>query len=140
MFLLALVITLEHATTPETQAHGLMYRKALPENHGMAFSFAESKRRAFWSKNCIIDLDVAFLNKDHVIQEICRLRAQPTEEVFSTKPTQYVVEMNAGFFEKNDVHVGDKIIWETSAFYGSIIPHVKASYGRSQSASRHLSQ
>ncbi len=117
-----LCITLEHTITPEQQAQGLMYRKSMPENHGMTFSFDSPRKLTFWSKNCCFDIDLAFLNCNHVIQEIYLLKAHPTQRITSKLPAQYVVEMNAGFFEKNGVRIGDSIVWESCLQSAMIIP------------------
>lgn len=116
-----MMITLEHAVTHEQQAKGLMYRDSLPENHGMTFSYTCPKKRTFWSQNCLIDLDIAFLDENHVILEIDLLKCKPVMRITSEQPAQYVVEMPAGFFEKNGILPGDQIIWESAAPTGSII-------------------
>ena len=126
MFLAIICITLEHAITPEEQAQGLMYRKSMPENHGMTFSFDSPRKLSFWSKNCYFDIDLAFLDCHHVIQEIYLLKANPTQRITSKLPAQYVVEMNAGFFEKNGVRIGDSIVWESCLPSAIIIPQKPA--------------
>lgn len=120
-------ISVEHATTHEQQAKGLMYRESLPQNHGMIFSYDSPQRLTFWSKNCLIDLDLAFLDSDHVIQEIYLLPAKPLTRITSMQPAHYVVEMEAGFFEKEGISLGDRIIWEGHSPTAEIILREKAS-------------
>ena len=133
-------ITLEHAVTYEEQAKGLMHRESMPENHGMAFSYEAPKTLIFWSKNCLMDLDLAYLDANHVIQEIYLLTKEPLTRITSKFPAQYAVEMNAGFFERNEVVPGDQIVWESSWPNGEIKRRAPALQKKSEAVSLPLSQ
>ncbi|MCP5469075.1 MAG: DUF192 domain-containing protein [Chlamydiales bacterium] len=119
--LLSLCLFLEHAVTPEQREQGLMYREALAENSGMTFNYEEPQKLTFWSKNCLIDLDLAFLDSEKVIQEIYLLPAEPLTAITSKKRAQYAVEMNAGWFKKHEVKVGDQLQWKTGSSCGEVV-------------------
>ena len=91
---------------------GLMFREHLPENEGMLFVFQEEAKHSFWMKNTLIPLDIIWMNKDLEVVHI--ETATPCEEEPCTvyAPTEealYVLEINAGLAEKNDVFIGSKV-------------------------------
>ncbi|MFC1809692.1 DUF192 domain-containing protein [Candidatus Omnitrophota bacterium] len=102
-------VSLEVADDVRTRTRGLMYRKSLPENYGMIFIFDTEKMRSFWMKNTLIDLDIAFLNKEGVIVDIKRMLKHSQRTTQSDAPAMYAIEMNAGWFPANNVTVGDTV-------------------------------
>ena len=59
-------VLLEVASTPDERRRGLMGRENLPSVCGMLFE-GLSGGGYFWMKNCLIPLDVVFLNKKGTI-------------------------------------------------------------------------
>lgn len=104
------LIDIELANTDFLRARGLMYRKSIPENGGMLFLMNFEEIQSFWMRNTFISLDILFVNAE---REIVTIRANTTplseRSYFSTAPALYVVEVNAGFSERNNIRVGDKI-------------------------------
>lgn len=94
-------------------AKGLMFRKSLDENNGMLFVFNDEKNRTFWMKNTKISLDLIFISKDKKIVDIkenflpCLNISCPSYT--STQSAKYVLEVNAGFVEKNKIQIGEDI-------------------------------
>lgn len=88
---------IEIAVTPEEQARGLMFRKAMPENHGMMFVFGNEASRTFWMKNTLIPLDILFLDADGKIVKIHE-NAKPLDEtqIPSGMPVFAAIELNGG--------------------------------------------
>lgn len=102
----------EVASSPETRALGLMYRESLDENKGMLFIFEDESQRAFWMKNTKIPLDMIFINKEKKIVNILTAEpcdADPCQNYGSEKPAMYVLEINAGLAEKNNLKIGDSV-------------------------------
>ncbi len=97
------------ADTPAALAHGLMYRKDLPDNEGMLFKFPSIREANFWGKNTYIPLDIAFIDKDNRIMEIKQIVPMSTRVIRSDGLCAMALEANAGFFDSNGVSVGYKI-------------------------------
>lgn len=104
------LLNLEVACTIEQITQGLMHRNALDENDGMIFVFDKEQVLNFWMKNTFIDLDIAFALNDN-IKTIKSMKALDETTVSSDVPSNIAIEMNKGFFEKNDIKPGSKIIF-----------------------------
>ena len=102
-------ILLEVADTPEARQHGLMGRKSLPSVCGMLFE-GLSGGGYFWMKNCLIPLDIAFMNKEGTIVKICSMKADNGEEHYEyDENVASAVETSKGFFKKNGIVAGFKL-------------------------------
>src|SRR5690606_36279434 len=55
-------ITAEIAATPKEQAQGMMFRTNLRADEGMLFPFEEMAPRGFWMFQCVIPLDIVWLD------------------------------------------------------------------------------
>lgn len=102
-------LSIEIADTPSKRATGLMDRKSLGEDHGMLFKFTHNDYLRFWMKSTYIPLDIAFLNDDGVIFQIAEMSPLSTRMICSNSPCKNALEVNRGWFKKNDIGVGDKI-------------------------------
>jgi uncharacterized membrane protein (UPF0127 family) len=100
---------IELADTPIKRAKGLMYRKTMGDNHGMLFDFKNKEYCTFWMKNTYIPLDVAFLSDNGTVLQIESMSALNTKKYSSKIPCRYALEVNYGWFKKNNVKVGTKI-------------------------------
>ncbi len=91
---------LEIAATPEQRALGLMGRSEVPRGTGMIFLFDEPAREGFWMKNCLVALDIAWLDERGVVVHLgeklppCRQEPCPTYE--PSAPAAMVIEVGAG--------------------------------------------
>jgi uncharacterized protein len=104
-------VRVEVADDPAEQAKGLMDRTTLGENRGMLFVFPDEEVRAFWMKDTLIPLSIAFIDSQRRIidiQDMKPLDDEPPHYV-SAEPAQYALEVNQGFFEKRGVKVGDRV-------------------------------
>lgn len=91
---------------------GLMYRKQMDENKGMLFIFPNSQIQTFWMRNTFIPLDMIFVNPDKMIVTIQKnTRVLSNSTYASTAPAQYVIEVDAGYSDRNNIKVGDKVNW-----------------------------
>ncbi len=112
-------IDVEYADTPEKQTKGLMNRATLGKLSGMLFIFPEEKTRSFWMKNVVFPIDVMFISSNGRINETTTLEPCPKDAdacptYDSKESAQYVIEVNAGFTQKNKIIEGD--ILEISGF------------------------
>ena len=97
---------------PKTSAQfnlGLMFRESLDPNAGMLFIFDEVSEKSFHMRHTTIPLDIAFINEEGVIESIKELEPLRSSPVYSDADVLYALEVNRGWFEENDVKVGDKI-------------------------------
>ncbi len=107
-------INVEIADDNEKRVKGLMFREKLRENSGMLFIFENEEYKTFWMKNTLIPLDIIFIDKNLEIMDIeyaIPCNENPCTLYYrSSKPSKYVLEVNAGFSAKNNIHEGNKII------------------------------
>lgn len=105
--------SVELATTPATQEHGLMDRTSMPADHGMLFVFPDSQPRTFWMKNTLIPLDILFFDAHRKLVTIQAnaqpCKADPCALYPSNAPARYVLELNAGTAAKLGARIGDAI-------------------------------
>ncbi|GAC03715.1 MAG: DUF192 domain-containing protein [Paraglaciecola chathamensis] len=106
-------LEVEYAHTFEQRAMGLMYRKTLCEQCGMLFKFSGSKKASMWMQNTFLALDVAFITSDGVITDIKPMQPHDLTSVGASEAVLYALEMNQGWFAKNGIKVGDKMVIKT---------------------------
>lgn len=99
-------IQVELANTFDSRRIGLMGRPNLPDNGGMLFDFGEDSTQCMWMKNTLIDLDVAFIDKQGRILNIEAMRAGTTDIHCSVKPARYALEMNLNWFANRAIKPG----------------------------------
>ncbi len=105
-------IIIELADSEEERTKGLMFRTSLKENAGMLFTFDQPSTKSFWMKNTLIPLDMVFIDENKRIINIETAQpcaADPCQTYMSKGPALYVLEVNAGFTEKNNIKTGDKV-------------------------------
>ena len=103
------IITVEIADTPQKRELGLMYRTSLDENKGMLFIFPTPSKLSFWMKNTFIPLSIAFIDEEGTIKEIENMEPETTITHVSKDLCKYALEVNQGWFERNNINVGDKV-------------------------------
>jgi len=108
-----LTINVEIAKTGAERSKGLMFRTELDENAGMIFIFEQEDRYGFWMKNTLIPLDMIHINKDKLIVDIIKnvppCVADPCPSYTPNERSLYVLEVNSGYSETNNVNIGDSI-------------------------------
>jgi hypothetical protein len=103
-----LQMLVEVCSSKQDIAKGLMYRMIpLRNNEGMLFLMPESKCHRFWMKNTFISLDMLFIDKDKKIVDIYE-NAKPLsiKNIVSKAPCKYILEVTAGFCNRNKVYPG----------------------------------
>lgn len=112
-----LQLEVEIARTAQERAYGLMERDALPENAGMLFVYKQqqSPDSGFWMYRTRIPLDIAFIGSEGTIRAIDSMVPCGNDvsgECPSYRagvPFSMALEVNAGYFKKHGVEVGDHI-------------------------------
>jgi uncharacterized membrane protein (UPF0127 family) len=105
------IINAEIAETEGAKRTGLMFRRVLPENYGMLFVFNDERNRRFWMKNTYIPLSIAYISGKGVINEIYLMKPLDTSVTYPSKiPAKYALEVKQGWFTRNGVKPGSKVI------------------------------
>ena len=104
-----MTISVDFADEQHERALGLMYKREMCEDCGMLFEFEGNQIGSIWMKNTYIPLDLAYITKDGIIVDIKPLTPHDLVAVNSPEPVLYALEMNQGWFDKQNIRVGDKV-------------------------------
>ncbi|MCU0680263.1 MAG: DUF192 domain-containing protein [Planctomycetes bacterium] len=103
------VVKVELADTPHKAYQGLSNRESLCQDCGMLFLFSEKKERSFVMRNMNFPLDIVWIN-NHKVINISENLPPEGEDYKNTYQSGGVVdsvlELNAGWCQKNKVKVG----------------------------------
>ncbi|MCD6009877.1 DUF192 domain-containing protein [Halomonas sp. IOP_31] len=110
-------LEVEIAREPHERARGLMGRETLPADAGMLFVYPreQSPQGAFWMRNTLIPLAIAFLGGDGEIRAIKRMVPCPGERASDCPtypagvPFRAALEVNEGYFAARGIEVGDRV-------------------------------
>ncbi len=104
------IFKLELALTREEITNGLMFRPHLEENRGMLFLFKQERTPSFWMKNCLIPLDIIFLDsRGQVVDisaEVLPCSVEPCPQYVPMAPARAVLELNGGAAAAHQIAVG----------------------------------
>jgi uncharacterized membrane protein (UPF0127 family) len=123
LLLAGVAYELELAADPASRERGLMGRAEIPARGGMLFAFPDDAPRAFWMKDCLVDIDVAFLDRSGVVVATHRMRAEPPrrpgegEAAYEARlrhyasglPARFAVELRAGSLQRLGLGPGDAV-------------------------------
>jgi uncharacterized membrane protein (UPF0127 family) len=118
-------VTLEIADNRAERERGLMFRRNMPENHGMLFVYPEPDELHFWMKNTALPLSIAFIAEDPDNKTATIVNVEDMEPytelpgAVSLKPVRFALEMNQGWFAKHGLKNGSRI--ELPSWVGSIV-------------------
>lgn len=109
-------ITIQTANTTNERAKGLSGKAFLGENEGMIFTFSQKTYPAFWMKDMNFALDIIWILNDTIIHIDENVPSPKPEQNESDLPlykppkaVNYVLEVNAGFCQRNGIKVGDSV-------------------------------
>ncbi len=102
-------LNVEIANNQTLRSRGLMFRKELPTNEGMLFIFDYEQYLSFWMKNTYIPLSIAFIDENGVIFDIFDMKPLDETPIKSTKKGLYALEMNKGWFKRNNIIPGHRM-------------------------------
>lgn len=110
------MVSVEIAKTPQEREQGLSDRETLCSNCGMLFIFDQPDIYPFWMRRMNFDIDILWIAGDRVVDITLSAKKPSVEdfespkEFYSSKmPIDKVLEVNAGWVEKNGIKVGDKV-------------------------------
>ena len=103
-------VMLQMAMLASEKARGLMFRDTLALDHGLCFISDRPKQQSFWMRNTRIPLDLAHFDSEGILLEIQQLYPFDETPVKSLHHRiQYSIEMNQGWFQRNNIRLGTKL-------------------------------
>lgn len=102
---------IEVADTPKQREVGLMYRRSMPEDHGMLFDFGRPQDISMWMQNTYVSLDMVFVGEDGRVTRVAENTEPLSTRIISSEgPARYVVELLAGSAKRIGLKSGDKVV------------------------------
>jgi uncharacterized membrane protein (UPF0127 family) len=102
---------LDVARTSDEQACGLMFRAAMPGDHGMLFPLQQARETAFWMENTPLPLDLVFVGSGGKVLRVARGEPFSRALIESGGIASAVVELNAGEAARIGLKAGDRVIY-----------------------------
>ena len=104
-----LLTDIEVVSKFEERREGLMFRKSISKNYGMFFIWDYKRQQCMWMKDTSLSLSVAYISNKGEILEIYDLVPFSKKSVCSKNSVRYALEVNRGWFKKNNINIGDSI-------------------------------
>jgi uncharacterized protein len=106
-------VSLEVAADQASRERGLSNRPEVPSGTGMVFLFPADTAVAFWMKDTLVALQIAFVGGDGRVVGLfemrpCRADACPTYA--PTRRYRYAVELPSGAFTAAGIREGDRVV------------------------------
>jgi len=104
-----LMFEVELSLSYEEANLGLSKRPYLPDRAAMWYEFDQETNLSFLTTDVVRDLSVAYMKEDGTIAEIIDRKANDSTPYKNKEPAKYVLEVMKGWFEENNIHVGDHV-------------------------------
>ena len=102
---------------------GMMFRKSMGENEGMLFVLPVAERAGFYMRNTLVPLQIAYIDPAGTILELHELKPLDESPVYSTATNiQFVLEMNTGWFTRNNLGTGAVIRTQLGPLPNAFVP------------------
>ncbi len=107
--------TLELADTPRKQRLGYMFRERIGPREGMLFLFDDVDAHSIWMKNCVVPLDILWLDEGfrvlHQVRDAQPCPAGgPCPSMVPPVMSRYVLELSAGAAASAAIENGDRLV------------------------------
>lgn len=103
----------ELALTPQQRYRGLSGRDRLAADGGMLFVYPRPQVLEFCMRDCLVPLDIAFINADRCVVATATMEVEPDrvgrKAYTSDVPAQYALELPAGALAGAGVRAGDRV-------------------------------
>lgn len=106
------LIEVEVADTLVRQIFGLMGRTNLPKDTGMLFFLKKPVPICFWMKDTPLPLSIGFLDEEGILLSHEDMEPFSETQHCSKQPVKYVLEINKGWFEENNIVIGEQLTTE----------------------------
>ncbi len=107
-----ILISVEIVTSMKDLRTGLSYRDEMCEKCGMIFLQGDSDKYSFWMHEMRFPLDIIYIRDNKIVEIFKNVPIYTNESYTVIKPEQdanIVLELNAGFSDKNNIKIGDRI-------------------------------
>jgi uncharacterized membrane protein (UPF0127 family) len=105
--------TAELAVSDQQRAQGLMFREKINEDQAMLFIFEEEDIHSFWMKNMRFAIDILWLDGQrrvvHIENRVPPCSKDPCPSYVPATAAAFVLELEAGFVEKHELRLYDRI-------------------------------
>lgn len=109
-------LDIEIAENDDDRTRGLMWRRHMDEEQGMLFIMEQQEMQAFWMLNTYIPLDILFIDEQFRIVTIQKnTKPQTLDQVPSSAPARYVLEVNGGYCDRHSIREGQFIKYQRTA-------------------------
>ena len=113
VFIKNIPIYVDLAINDTERQKGLGEREHLDDGRGMLFVFPNPEKFQFWMKDMQFPLDFIWI-KDNVVIDLTKNVPIYTDGVYTrlqpSEPVNKILEVNAGFIDKNQIQIGDPIV------------------------------
>lgn len=107
-------VLVEIADSETEMSKGLSNRKSLRDNQGMLFLYDRAGKYTFWMKDMLFPLDFIFIKSGKIVNIAVNI---PNPKKAGEAPVildqnqefDWVLEVNAGFVQKNNIKIGDSV-------------------------------
>ncbi len=106
----------EVARTEGELSQGLMFRKELPDHHGMVFEMGYDRDWSFYMRNTYVRLDMIFIDADWRVVGVVENVPPLTEDSRSVgAPSRFVLELAAHEARRAGIQAGTQLAFEKLA-------------------------
>ena len=114
------IVSVDIADTQDLRMTGLSNHEELELDRGMLFVYSEASPRGFWMKGMKFPIDIIWITEECKISNITENVPIPSmiavnnedyEIYTSGGPVEFVLEVNAGYVQDNQVFVGETVIF-----------------------------
>lgn len=107
--------TLELADTPRKRRLGYMFRERIGPREGMLFLFDDVDTHSIWMKNCVVPLDILWLDEGfRVVHQVRGAQpcpaGGPCPSMVPPMTSRYVLELAAGAAASAAIENGDRLV------------------------------
>lgn len=114
---------LELKIDQEARTKGMMHRTSISSSGGMLFIFPDTKNRSFWMKNCLVHIDLIFLDSRGIVTSLYEMLIEPPQtqdesiwayegrlnNYWSIGPARFAIELAPGSIKRLQLEINDKI-------------------------------
>jgi hypothetical protein len=109
------IVHAEVMTRAEDLMRGMMFRDSLAPDRGMLFVHTATGRYTYWMFQCLIPLDIVWLDAKRRIVEIspdtppCKTEASACPHYGGNQDAMFVLELASGMAAKHGLKLGDAV-------------------------------